>query len=306
MNAFYLLLAALSFAAEPAPARKRLSSYDFDASRTFAQRVQVMPPDLLESWKALDEAPDYAPYALTPAERDEFLAALGALPPRLKLVLKERLIAFYFIANLKGNGLTEWVLDDDKRVYAYMVLNPAGFKKSLSELLTGREASPFKGSAALSVDAGPGGSGILYTVAHESAHAFDYTTGLTRYTDPGFAGAVGRKLEGGWDVWTGYQTPGPGADFPARARLRFYGFNPPELAASEAPAVCARLKTSPFASLYGATNWADDAAELFLFDHLTRALGRPYRYTCGGKVVDLNTKERRARAARVLRPIFGK
>jgi hypothetical protein len=306
MHALLLLLLSAAAAGETSPAiPRRLAEYDFDAARTFEQRIAPMPPSLLETWRVLDKAPGYASYTLNPAEKSEFLAALGALPPRLKQVLKDRLIAFYFISDLQGNGITDWVLDDSKRTHVYMVLNPAGFKKSLSQLLTGREGSVFQGEGALSVDAGEGGSGILYTVAHESAHVFDYVVGLTRFTDPHYAQAVG-KTPGGWDLWTDYYQPGPATAFPARARLRFYGVKPPELAAAEAPAVCAQLKASPFASLYGATNWADDAAELFLFDHLTRTLGRPYRYTCGGKVYDLVTPARKARAARVLKPLYGK
>ena len=75
----------------------------------------------------------------------------------------------------------------------------------------------------------------------------------------------------------------PEDDFAARAKLHFYGFGAPELEAADAPSVCADFARSPFASLYGSRNWADDAAELFVAYHLTRALGRPYRLACGGK-----------------------
>ena len=309
MNALLplLLLSTAWAAGEPAAADwHKLSSFDFDASRSFEQRIVPMPAALLESWRSMDKTPGYEPYALSSDEKREFLTALGALPPRLKQVLKNRLIAFYFVSDLKGNGITDWVLDDAQSTYVYMVLNPAGFKKSLSQLLSERESSPFKGGSAVSVDVGPGGSGILYTVAHESAHAFDYVSGLTRFTDLEHGKAVGMSVAGGWDVWTGYAAPQPASDYPARARLRFYGFGEPQLAASEAAGVCAQLKDSPYASLYGSLNWADDAAELFLFDHLTRVLGRPYRYVCGGKTVDLDGRGRRARAARVLKPLYAR
>lgn len=305
MNALLLALATFCTAG-PDTNWSELSSFDFDPGRSFEQRVVPMPEPLLQEWQILDKASGYAPYALSADEKREFLTALGALPPRLKQTLKERVIAFYFVSGFKGNGATNWALDDGKNTYVYMVLNPAGFKKSLSQVLSERESSPFKGGAAVSVDAGQGGSGILYTVAHEAAHAFDYVAGLTRYTELEHGKAAGKNVAGGWDVWTGYATPQPASDYPARARLRFYGHSEPQLAAAEAAGVCAQLKDSPYASLYGSTNWADDAAELFLFDHLTRVLGRPYRYACGGKAFDLDTKGRRGRAARVLKPLFSR
>ncbi len=305
MNALLLLLLSAAAAQESAISR-RLADYDFDASRTLEQRIVPIPAKVLDAWRVADKEPAYAPYEPTVVEKAEFLTAIGALPPRLKQVLRERVIGFYFVSGLRGNGITDWVLDDKKDTYVYMILNPAGFKKSLAEALTGREGSVFKTPGALSVDAGAGGTGMLYTVTHESAHVFDYVVGLTRYTDEGHAKATGRYLKNAAGDWLDYTKAAPASDFPTRSRLRFYGFGGSELAAAEAPAVCAQLKASPFASLYGSMNWADDAAELFLFDHLTRTLGRPYRYTCGGKVFDLVTPARKARAARVLKPLYGK
>lgn len=298
-----LLLAASCATAADLADHKRLSTYDFDASRPLVERVAPMPERVLALWRETDASPGYANYALTPSERAEFAAAVDALPPRLKEVLRERLIAFYFISGLMGNGLTEWVLDERQRTHFYIGINPSAFGKTLSQLLSDRERSVFRGMAAVAVDAGPGGSGIIYTVAHEAAHAFDYAAGLTRFTEPVHARVLGRSLEGGWDVWRAYDAPLLPFDFPARRRLRFYGFAPPELEAWEAPEVCRQLAASPFSSLYGTRNWADDAAELFLFDHLTRTLGRPYRYHCAGETVEMDTPARRARARAVLQDL---
>jgi len=304
-------LASVSAAAAAPPAASppgdphALSTYDFDASRPLAARVAPMPDWLLARWREADKVPRYAVYSPTPSERRDFAAALDGLPPRLKDVLRERLIAFYFVSNLKGNGITSWVLDASSRTYVTMVLNPAGFHETLSELLTARERSPFMGPVDVSVDAGEGGSGIVYTVAHECTHAFDFARGLTPYTDPQMAKRLGVKRDGAWDVWKEYFTPLKEYDFPERVRLHFYGFGAPELPASGAPAACAGLVRSPFASFYGARTWAEDAAELFVAYHLTRDLGRPYRELCAGKVREPMADPRvRARAEKILAPML--
>jgi hypothetical protein len=297
-----------SAAAAPAPAppdSRALGSYDFDPARPLADRAVRMPDWLLGAWRSADDAPQYHPHALTPAERREFAAALDGLPPRLQDALRERLIAFYFISNLKGNGVTSWVLDASSRTYVYMILNPAGFHQTLSELLTQRERSPFRGAVDVSIDVGEGGSGILYTVAHECAHAFDFTRGLTPYTDPDLLPRLGREPTGDWDVWKTYATPRPEDDFPARAKLHFYGFGAPEIAAADAPSACADLARSPFVSFYGARSWAEDAAELFVAYHLTRDLGRPYREHCAGRTREPMSDARvRARAEKILGPML--
>ena len=68
--------------------------------------------------------------------------------------LEERFIGLYFVENLMGNGLTDWVLDDEGRVYTYMILDPAAFQSTLTELLTARAKSAFKGAPDLRVEAG--------------------------------------------------------------------------------------------------------------------------------------------------------
>lgn len=264
-----------------APDPSSLSAFAFDPKVPLADRVADIPPWLLDGWRKEDNAPEYVVYRPTEDERREFAKALDGLPAPMKRVLNERLVAFYFVSNLKGNGITTWTLDPAKNVYSYMILNPAGFKKSVSQILTDRELSPFGGSGDLYVDAGPG-SGILYTVAHECLHAFDYAQGVTPFTEPGLEKELGRPTDRGWDVWKSYFVPFPEDDYPARAKLHFYGFGAPELSASDLPAACAALAKSPFTSFYGSRAWAEDAAELFVVRHLTQDLGLPYRVRCGG------------------------
>jgi hypothetical protein len=299
-----LLLLGRPAAAAETPDVKALSSYSVDMSRPLADRAAPIPDWLLAIWRKEDATPAYANHELTSKEKREFKAAIAGLPPRMKSVLGERLIAIYFVSNLKGNGLTDWVLDASSRTYAYMILNPAAFDKTLSQLLTERERSAFNGAADVTVDAGPGGSGILYSVAHEFTHAFDFARELTPFTAPGWAAAVGLKTPASWDVWQAYGLPLPGDDYPARAKLHFYGFGAPGLDAAEAPAVCAQFAGSPFSSLYGSRSWAEDAAELYVALHLTRDLGRPYRLLCGGKSYEpMSNPIVEQRAERILAPM---
>jgi len=139
-------------------------------------------------------------------------------------------------------------------------------------------------------------------VAHESAHAFDYVERVTPYTEPG---APGAEAVEDWDVWSGYDKPKAGADYPLRAKLRFYGFGDPELKPGQAAELCSQWSGSPFASLYGSRSWAEDLAELFVMRHLTQDRKLPLREVCGGKARSpWDDPKVRARAQRLLKPLY--
>lgn len=286
------------------PDAHALKSYAFDAALPLP-RLRSLPPWLLEAWKDADEMP-YEAYDPTPAEREILSRAFAGLPAPMRKVLAERLIGVYFIAGLKGNGLTDWVLDPSGKTYLYIILNPAGFRQTLSELMTERDLTLFRGEADLRVDAGAE-KGILYSVAHESAHAFDYVKSVTPYTDEGHYRALHPKSKGtrGWDAWTEYAKPKPEADYPLRTKLHFYGFGAPELDAAQAADLCSQWAGSPFASFYGSRSWAEDLAELFVLRHLTQDLSLPLRRVCGGKVfTPWDNPKVRGRAQRLLEPLY--
>lgn len=306
MIAPLMAVAVLCLAAAPAASElhpnKQLSSYRFDPAAPLAERVELMSPERLKQWEQFDEATGYKAYMPTASEKKELASVLDALPSGMRKVLEERLIAFYFIEGLKGNGLTDWVLDNQKSVYSFIVLNSSCFHKSLSQLLSERDRSAFKGAADVSVDAGRQDSGVLYAAVHEAFHAYDYSARVTPYTDDGMAEALGLPLKATWQVWQDYSRPQAASDYPLRKLLRFYGFDGPNLDAAQAPKVYRQLKGSPFVSLYGSRSWAEDASELFFFHHLTQTLGRPYRiiYRGASEVLEPMSNQRvRSRAAQV-------
>ena len=227
----------------------------------------------------MDGRDDYKPYVLKPAEKKLVLDLVASLPAAMRKAFQEKLLGIFFVENFTGNGMSNWVLDERKRVHAWIVINPASFRKSLSETLTGREASVFKGEAGVKVDCGKKYPGVLYTLLHEGLHAYDYVQGVTPYVERMVVQAArGDKGEGvSWDVWAAIDRPRPEADFTWRGQLHFYGLGGgAAIPAAEAPKVYAAFQKTPFASLYGSLSWAEDAAELFVFHHITRVLKQPY------------------------------
>ena len=178
--------------------------------------------------------------------------------------------------------------------------------------MTARETSVFKGAAAVTVDCGAKYQGVLYTILHEGLHAYDYIRGVTPYVEDMIVYATrdGKGLGVSWDVWQSIKKPRPGADYPYRDKLHFYGFDGgPAIPAADAAKVYKALMTSPFPSLYGGRSWAEDAAELFTFYHLTHALGQPYAIRVAGQepmtIEPMKTGKALGRAQRLYGSFYG-
>lgn len=289
----------------------KLKTYAFDPKSTLDSRLGPCPKALLELLKEQDERKDYEGYAPTPAEAALLRGYLATLPPKMTQAFEERLLGVWFVKNFTGNGMSSWVLGKDGALYAWIVLNPSGFSRSISQTLTARDASLFKDSPGLSIDAGDKYSGIFYTILHEGTHAYDYIRGITPYVEEFPALARGKALDASWDVWRKIDAPRTDAVLPLRDKLHFYGLaGGPALAAAEARPLYTALAKSPFASLYGSQSWAEDVADLVTFHHLAVVLKQPYQIMLppsgrekGLTVEPMKTGRAKERAERIYRTL---
>ncbi|MBI4678543.1 MAG: hypothetical protein HY748_13270 [Elusimicrobia bacterium] len=260
----------------------QLRSYDFDPTTPLESRIGPCPAFLLDVMRQMDQRPDYEAYEPTREERRVLAGYLNGLPAGMRKAFQERLVGIFFVKPFTGNGLGNWLVDEDKNIYATIILNPAGFDRGLSEVLTSRDASAFKGDGGVRFDCGDKYKGLLYALLHEGTHVYDYIRGITPYTDETTAYMLreGRGNDAKWDVWDGYSKPRKDADFPLRAKLRFFGLGgEPALEAKDAAELYAQLAASPFASLYGSQSWAEDAADMGVFYHVTQVLKQPCEVT---------------------------
>lgn len=311
------LALAAALALSPAPARSapsreevdailslpwnRLESYSFDPATPLDSRIGPCPPELLQGLRDEDGRPDYEDYAPTAAELKLFRDTVAVLPAGIRRVLQTRLLGLHFVRNFTGSGLTSWVPGGSRGSHVWMVLNSSLFRTSLSDTLTARERSPFKGDAMLRVDLGGEYKGLLYALLHEGTHAVDYVSGITPYTEELVPVALRRedRLKASWDVWKTYRLPRKAADFPLRDKLRFFGLGTgPLLAAKDAPRLFKGLAGSPFPSAYAARSWAEDAADLATFYHLTVVMKLPYFITVGAGPKTLRLEPMRSPAVR--------
>lgn len=274
---------------------KNLRSYSFDKTSSVVSRIQPAPDFVVSYLQQMDKATDYSSYVPTEAELRMIEGYLTNLPQVTREVLRERLVAIYFIQNFRGAGLTDFVLDDAQGLYVIMVFNPDTLKMDLSQWLTFRESSCFLWSMSgeqLEINAGTGYTGFLYALVHESAHAVDYVKAYTPYPERSISilqGNTRKTTPFVARIWNDLYTPAPQYDFPGRKAVAFYGLRLPELSIADAGRIYELLSDTPFVSLYGSTSWAEDFADTVMFYHLTQKLGQPYEIRFTNSVGELKT-----------------
>ena len=262
---------------------KSLRSYQFDPLTPLVARVKPAPDFVVRFWGHADKAADYASYTPTDAELGMIGEYLSKLPSHIKTVLQDRLIAIYFIENLIGSGVTDYVLDEHRNIYIVMLFNPAALKTGLSAWMTSRDRSCFienDPDVNLEINCGKLYTGFLYSLVHESAHAADYVDSYTPYIEEQIQlikETKATRTPFTRNVWKSLYAPLAPFDFPDRRRLTFYGMGGgPKINIGDACSVYGQLAETPFASLYGSTSWAEDFADTVMFYHLTQVLGQPY------------------------------
>jgi hypothetical protein len=268
---------------------RQAAAYVPDIAATLAkglpERVAPIPPLALDYLRRIDHRPDYAAYAPSAEERGVLGRCLGLIPPAFKAAMEERLLGIYFVDGFEGGGMTDFCFGPDgDSTYLLLFINPETLKKSLSDWIAYRDSSPYAPDASgielrSSCPGGEGYPGLLHTLVHESAHAYDYVHHATPYIMPVFSGAPKALAPDGLDftrgVWTEYAKPIPAYAIPRRAQSAAYGLGP-TLPLSVALDQYRALVATPFASFYGSGSWAEDFAEAAAWTYLREKLSIGY------------------------------
>jgi hypothetical protein len=257
---------------------KHLENYQFDPETSLSARVQPIPEMVLSAWKMWDNRDDYVPHMPSRKEMNIIAQILAALPPLNTQVMKNRLIGIYFVENFATGGLTDWVVDKDNNIYVYIIINTTALQMEMSEFLTWKEKSCFINddpSFDIEIDVNSSQRGFLYIILHESCHAVDFITGMTPFVEPEMKrfGKIPDDTDFTRGIWRSYNESA--IDYKFRENVIFY--QTPRINISQAQEVYREMDASPFISLYGSLNWAEDLSEFLTFYHLTEKMGFNYQ-----------------------------
>lgn len=250
------------------------------ASKPLEERVADIPGPIFNVWQQMDaamnpQAKSYKPYQLTADEQRQFTQAIAALPAPWRKIMRQKLTRVFFIDQLLGGGITDWIIDaEDRRAYT-MILNPAMFHASAKAWLEMRENTSFKeGPYRIEVEGLEGVSALQYILWHESAHLIDFETQQTPINDAllrqhfGFNKTTTPFAKG---VWTPADKeaarPLPAFDFTARSSINPYhmNLNRPQMENAALKQAFEAWSQTPFVTIYASTSWAEDYADFAAF-----------------------------------------
>jgi len=255
-----------------------LSDHPFDPQSTLIERIKPIPEPILKKLKKSDNKKDYTPYMPNQNEIVVISAAFEDLPQLNMKITKERLAAIYFISNFTSAGYSDWLVNEHNEIYAYIVINSSVLKTSIDELLSWKEKSCFINTNSdfeIKISVSPDLKGFMYIILHESCHVVDYVLGITPFTEPGIKSLreIPEETDFTRGIWRSYNQSVIYYKF--RERASFY--QTPRIKISEAENIYKDMSASPFISLYGSLNWAEDLCEFLTFYHLTEKMGMRYK-----------------------------
>ena len=260
--------------------RKTLGAeYPVNPAQPLHRRTASIPDSVLEAWRKMDmtinpQAEQYEAYALSDTQKQQLAQAIATLPRPWQKIMRQKLSRFFFIKNLLGGGITDWIIAADGRLTYTMILNPALFDATASEWLKMRESGSFEtGDYRLQISGLQNVSALQFILWHEVAHLIDYENRYTSIADPLMRSYLDLKSNGTTpfmhNVWqSGNQ---PTFDFPARNKLNPYHMNArqPRIANPELPSTFISWQQTPFVTLYAASSPAEDFADFAAF-HIAR------------------------------------
>jgi len=252
---------------------------DIDLSTPVEDRIQTASADVISWLVAFDMGDTYRPYMPTMNEKRLFAEYVQLLPEAYRRVMREKVIAIFFIDDFEGGGMTMPDFDKKGNMFLILFFNPEILRRSLSEWINIRENSYFNDNAGIDLIIECGGDyyALIHTLMHEASHIYDYYNHVTPFTEPELREKRSPAKTGFTDaVWENHGQPLMSYDFPYREELYAWGLGPVQRKVL-AMDIYRSLSQTPFASLYGSQNWAEDFAEHSTWYFLEKDLNITYR-----------------------------
>ena len=246
----------------------------FDPSTPLGSRITLPPDFVRQRYRDLPK-PSPTFHELTEAEHSKVENVLKELPAFTRQVFAQHVRSISFVDGPFGNGTTTMEPGSTGPVFD-IVLRAGLLNESVSTFLTRKEQGYYTAAGSgltLSIEAGTLPA-LLYVLLHESVHVLDISNRAGRGGPPQlYAGSPSDQLVRG--IWESAIDKVP-AYRSQLFKLSWFGAGKPESIEAAEPTY-RFLASTPFVSLYGSSNWYDDAAELVTCYYLTQKLQQPYR-----------------------------
>jgi hypothetical protein len=254
----------------------------YNHENNFSQKIEdrIIPAsaDVIDYLELLDSRDNYYPYILTTEEKMLFSEYFQMLPRKYRNIITEKVISIYFIDNFMTAGMANWVYDEDSNLYMVLFFNSEVLHQTVTDWVNYRDNSFFhddNSEVAIASKFNNDYYALIAVLLHETSHIYDYYNRVTPYTEPVFKDGSYIKTPFVDGIWEDYNTPLSVYNFNHRNDLKAYGFGP-TLDRTLAIGIYSDLMNTPFSSIYGSSNWAEDFAETFTWFYMEDAFETYY------------------------------
>jgi len=250
--------------------------------QTLTERAVAIPETLLKTWQKADAklnpiALSYESYLPTLVEKELLKKSFSTLPSSWQKVLQKKLTRIFFVKNLVGAGITDWVINgkNNERFYT-ILLNPKLFHTNTKSWLEYRANSMFsQGDYYITYVGVPEIPALTYALLHETAHIIDFETYQTPFVDPfmqQYLHISNTETLFTENVWQAYSQPLITFEFSERKHLNAYHLTIQRdyINNNKLPEIFTHLKQTPFVTLYASLTWAEDYADFAAFSYLEK------------------------------------
>jgi hypothetical protein len=251
--------------------------YELDPSTEITARIGETPPVVLQMFRDAGMSPRI--HELTDAEHQALTRAFRILPPLHQRILAERLRCVSFLDDMPNTALTSTVNPEESFLLFDITIRAAILHQTVSDWLTEKEMTCFEPGESpfhVSVEAGELDA-VAYVLLHEVSHVMDRVLGITPPV-----GNDGKPLEDPAahaftaGIWDDRSTASLAYRQLLLEQVSFRPGGKP-FAPNQAIDAYTALRKTPYASLYGSSNWFEDFAEFMTVYHMTEKLGQPFR-----------------------------
>jgi hypothetical protein len=191
-------------------------------------------------------------------------------------------LVIYFIQNFKGGGMTHTVFDENHDMYITLYFNPEILRTTISEWINIRDNSMFCNDYteySVSIEISDEYNALLYILLHELSHVYDIYNNITPYTEPDLKKISSTSKNASQfinGIWEDYCVPVDKYDYLHDYTISFYGIGG-GMSNTKIMEIYQNINKTPFVSVYGSQNWAEDFAEVYTCYYLETHFGIEYK-----------------------------
>jgi len=272
-------LSALTVAEMKDLPSKKTQFYGGTFSNNLFEKIRVLEGNAADYIADFDEYYEYKNHILSDDEKELFSEYFSYLPQKIQDCFLDNVYSIYFVEGMWYGGLTNFIYNENQKMYCILYLNPDTFHINLTEWLEKRDNTIFiqtDDKNKIKTECSDTYMSFLHVLTHEAAHVYDYINNITPYMD--YFDGEEKSDSVFYQNWATRFRPVEKYRNDDLSKFSYYYFGN-QIELDKAEKLIKYLNKTPFSTLYGAKNYLDDFAETVTFYWFKKKFNINYKMT---------------------------